>query len=144
MDKATPSPHFCEAAPIYTKVVKMDPKGSKLRVAAYAAVVSWKNCLDVADDGQEAAAAMQVEIQKKHVKRGDLELLAEKTIPDKQQKMLEAFDTYIKYVPDAPELVTIKYRRAFVDYMYNRFDAAIPLLSFMSADRIWPLTLGAS
>ena len=41
--------------------------------------------------------------------------------------MISAFDTYIKYVPDAPELVTIKYRKARIFYDYNHFDKAVPL-----------------
>ena len=41
--------------------------------------------------------------------------------------MIAAFDTYIKYVPDAPELVTIKYRKARIYYEYNHFDEASPL-----------------
>ena len=46
------------------------------------------------------------------------------TIPEYQKKMIGAFDTYIKYVPDAPELVTIKYRKARIYYEYNHFDEA--------------------
>ena len=41
--------------------------------------------------------------------------------------MIGAFDTYIKYVPDAPELVTIKYRKARIYYEYNHFDEAAKL-----------------
>ena len=41
--------------------------------------------------------------------------------------MIAAFDTYIKYVPDAPELVTIKYRKARIFYEYNHFDEAAKL-----------------
>ena len=41
--------------------------------------------------------------------------------------MIAAFDTYIKYVPDAPELVTIKYRKARIYYEYNHFDEAAKL-----------------
>ena len=46
-------------------------------------------------------------------------------IPEYQKKMIGAFDTYIKYVPDAPELVTIKYRKARIYYEYNHFDEAV-------------------
>ena len=41
--------------------------------------------------------------------------------------MIAAFDTYIKYVPDSPELPNIKYRKARIYYEYNHFDEAIPL-----------------
>jgi tetratricopeptide (TPR) repeat protein len=134
-----PASHwYCDAAPIYTDVVKKDPKGAKLKDAAYAAVISWKNCLDVADEGQDAAAEVKKALSaskqarkeaanKKEGKEKDEESFAPKPIPEKQQKMLEAFDTYIKYVPDAPELPTIKYRRARVYYEYNHIDQALPL-----------------
>jgi tetratricopeptide (TPR) repeat protein len=132
-----PSSHwYCDAAPIYTDVVKLDPKGTKLKDAAYAAVISWKNCLDVSDEGQDAAAEVKEALKKKKQERKEAqaskkekeeESFAPKAIPEKQQKMLEAFDTYIQYVPDAPELVTIKYRRARVYYEYNHIDKAIPL-----------------
>ena len=49
------------------------------------------------------------------------------TIPEYQKKMIGAFDTYIKYVPDAPELVTIKYRKARIYYEYNHFEEASKL-----------------
>ena len=44
---------YCDAAPIYTKVVKLDPQPTAkyLKDAAYAAVISWKNCLSVDDSG---------------------------------------------------------------------------------------------
>ena len=136
----TPASHwYCDAAPIYTEVVKMDPKAAKVKDAAYAAVISWKNCLDVADEGSDAAAEVKEQLKKKREerkaaekdkdKKGKVEdeQFAAKPIPEKQQKMLEAFETYIQYVPDAPELPTIKYRRARVYYEYNHIDKAIPL-----------------
>ena len=48
-------------------------------------------------------------------------------IPEYQQKMINAFDTYLKYVPDAKETVTIMYRRARIFYEYNHFAEAAPL-----------------
>lgn len=135
----TPASHwYCDAGPIYTDVVKMDPKGTKLKDAAYAAVISWKNCLDIADEGQDAKQEAQDAIKKNKAERKaaaaqkkdekeEPATLVVKPIPDKQQKMLDAFDTYIQYVPDAPELPTIKYRRARVFYEYNHIDEALPL-----------------
>jgi len=137
LDNTAASHWYCDAAPIYTDVVKIDPKGPKLKDAAYAAVISWKNCLDVADEGQDAQQEVKEQLKKKREERKkaqaqqdkgkDDEQLTEKPIPEKQQKMLEAFDTYIQYVPDAPELPTIKYRRARVYYEYNHIEQAIPL-----------------
>lgn len=137
MENKAASQYYCDAAPVYTDVVKMDPKGSKLKDAAYAAVISWKNCLDISDEGQDAAAEVKEQLRQKREARNkakqekdkgkEEEQFAAKPIPEKQQKMLEAFDTYIQYVPDAPELPTIKYRRARVYYEYNHLDKAIPL-----------------
>jgi TolA-binding protein len=85
--------------------------------AAYAAVLAWKNYLNIDDQGQG--------LQDK--RQQDEKSLKPKTIPDYQQKMIAAFDTYIKYVPDAPELVKIKYRKARIYYEYNHFDQAVVL-----------------
>jgi tetratricopeptide (TPR) repeat protein len=114
---------FCEAAPVYTDVVKLDPdpKAKYLKDAAYAAVISWKNCLSV-EDSKEDATASSAEKRKEQDKT-----FAEKKIPDRQLKMIEAFDTYIKYVPESKELPSIKYRKARIYYEYNHIDEAIPL-----------------
>jgi tetratricopeptide (TPR) repeat protein len=109
-----------EAAEVYTRVVKMDPKGKFVQDAAYAAVISWKNALNVDDSGQGA---------KREQRKDDKQNFRPLPIPEAQQKMIEAFDTYIKYVPRAgnDQLVNIKYRKARVFYEYNHFDQAIPL-----------------
>ncbi len=101
------------AAEQYTKVVEMDPKGKYVKESAYAAVLAWKNHLQIDDSGA----------------RGDKdttkEFKAEK-IPENWRKMIAAFDTYLKYVPDSDMVVKIKYRKARVFYEYNHFDEAIP------------------
>jgi tetratricopeptide (TPR) repeat protein len=133
--KNAASPYYCEAAPIYTDVVKLDGKGAKLREAAYAAVVSWKNCLDVPEEKELDREVDNVISGKRDERRearknkgGAVGLaLVPKPIPEKQQKLLDAFDMYIQHVPDAPELVTIKYRRGYVYYQFNHLDEAMPL-----------------
>jgi len=91
----------------------LDPKGKYVKEAAYAAVLAWKNALNIDDSG-----AMPDKDKKD---------LKPRQIPAGQQKMIAAFDTYIKYVPDAPELVKIKYRKARIFYDYNHFDDAVKL-----------------
>ena len=133
---------FCDAAPIYTQVVTLDPsdKARYRNESAYAAVISWKNCLNVDDSKEQEQQAVAQSQKKKGVKNAKedkkteqqkAEELAIKNkpqeIPQKWQTMLSAFDTYVKYVPNAPELVTIKYRRARVYYEYNHFAEAAPL-----------------
>jgi tetratricopeptide (TPR) repeat protein len=107
-----------EAAETYTKVVQLDPKGKYVKESAYAAVLACKNALNINDSGEE--------VDKDKSKEKDLK---PRTIPEYQKKMIEAFDTYIKYVPDAPELTKIKYRKARVFYDYNHFDEAIVLFA---------------
>jgi tetratricopeptide (TPR) repeat protein len=103
-----------EAADQYTKVVQMDPKGKYVKEAAYASVLAWKNALNIDDQGQNALD-----------KANDGKDLKPLPIPDYQKKMMAAFDTYIKYVPDSPELVKIKYRKARIYYEYNHFEEAL-------------------
>ncbi len=107
-----------EAAETYTKVIHLDPKGKYVKEAAYAAVLAWKNALNISDEGEG------VDREKDREKK-----LEPRPIPEYQQKMIDAFDTYIKYVPDAPELVKIKYRKARIFYDYNHFDEAIKLFA---------------
>jgi TolA-binding protein len=111
-----------DAAEQYTKVVEMNPKGKYVKDAAYAAVLAWKNALNV--DDHEQADLVQADRDKMKERGSKLEPLK---IPEYQQKMINAFDTYLKYVPDAKETVTIMYRRARIFYEYNHFAEAAPL-----------------
>ncbi|HEX3697757.1 MAG TPA: tetratricopeptide repeat protein [Polyangia bacterium] len=110
-----------DAAEQYTKVVKMNTKGKYVKDAAYAAVLAWKNALNVDDHEQREA------VEQDRGKFKDKHKFDPMPIPEYQKKMIAAFDTYIQYVPDAPELVTIKYRKARIYYEYNHFDEAAPL-----------------
>ena len=113
-----------DAAEQYTHVVEMNPSGKYVKDAAYAAVLAWKNALNVDDHEQKELVdndRKKFEEAEKHKKLEPME------IPEYQKKMIGAFDTYIKYVPDAPELVTIKYRKARIFYEYNHFDEAAKL-----------------
>ncbi len=131
---------FCDSAPVYTNVVTMNG-GNDARYrneSAYAAVISWKNCLAVddqehVDESQRKGVVKDVRDQKKgkgkekDPEKSRAEELAKfkpLEIPEKWHKMLDAFDTYIKYVPNSPELPTIRYRKARVFYEYNHFEDA--------------------
>jgi tetratricopeptide (TPR) repeat protein len=120
---------YCDAAPIYTKVVELNPspKAKYLKDAAYAAVISWKNCLSVDDTAEDAKAAAVDKRKEGKQAKDELNKYAEKDIPPSQRKMIAAFDTYIKYVPESDELPTIKYRKARIYYEYNHISEAIPL-----------------
>src|SRR3954467_12421474 len=113
-----------DAAEQYTKVVELNPSGKYVKDAAYAAVLAWKNALNVDDhEHQDQVKADQEKLKEREGKK-KIEAME---IPEYQKKMIGAFDPYIKYVPDAPELVTIKYRKARIYYEYNHFDEAAKL-----------------
>ena len=101
----------------------MNPQGKYVKDAAYAAVLAWKNALNV--DDHEQRELVENDREKMQAEEGSkLEPLK---IPEYQQKMIAAFDTYLKYVPDAKEPVTIMYRAARIFYEYNHFAEAAPL-----------------
>jgi tetratricopeptide (TPR) repeat protein len=114
-----------DAAEQYTKVVEMNPKGKYAKDAAYAAVLGWKNALQVDDEGLGPDAKKAHEQKQSDDAKG--KKAEPKTIPEYQGKMIAAFDTYIKYVPDAPELPVIRYRKARIYYEYNHFEEAAKL-----------------
>jgi len=113
-----------DAAEQYTKVVEMNPQGKYVKDSAYAAVLAWKNALSVDDHESKEFVDKDREKFKEKDEKGHMKPME---IPEYQKKMISAFDTYIKYVPDAPELVTIKYRKARIFYEYNHFDEASKL-----------------
>jgi TolA-binding protein len=115
-----------DTAEQYTKVVELSPKGKYVREAAWAAVLAWKNALNVEDHEQKEA------VDRDRDKFKNAKKLEPMPIPEYQKKMIEAFETYVKYVPDPPpedprRLVLIRYRKARVFYEYNHFDEASKL-----------------
>src|ERR1043165_6059650 len=84
-----------DAAEQYTKVVEMNPKGKYAKDAAYAAVLGWKNALQVDDNEQKETVERD---RGKFTEKESKKKLEPLTIPEYQQKMIAAFDTYIKYV----------------------------------------------
>ncbi len=109
-----------QAAVAFTDVVKSGKlKGEMLKEAAYASVLGWKNALAV--DPRTKAPPVSNETFDKTPPPQD--------IPDRQQKMIEAFDIYINYVKDPKddELVMMKFLKARIYWRYNHYDKAIPL-----------------
>ncbi|MBX3158594.1 MAG: tetratricopeptide repeat protein [Deltaproteobacteria bacterium] len=112
------------AAVAFTDVVKggkVEPK--LMKEAAYAAVLGWKNALNV--DPRVKNNADKVEDASKDYKT----VPEKKEIPAREQKMLAAFDIYINYIKDPKdeELVGMKFLKANIYRRYNHFDQAIPL-----------------
>jgi tetratricopeptide (TPR) repeat protein len=113
---------WAAAAEAYTVCVKMKPRGKHLKESAYAAVVAWKNALNVADERTDTSTR-----RGKKGKKVKVNITKKIPIPENQQKMIAAFDTYIKYVPNAKELVPIMYRKARIYYTHNDYSPAISM-----------------
>lgn len=112
------------AAVTFTDVVKTGKVDQKLmKESAYAAVLGWKNALNV-DPRQEAKDAEAEDAKNPDKKPGPPQ-----PIPERQQKMLAAFDIYINYIKDPKddELVGMKFLKANMYRRYNHFDEAIPI-----------------
>jgi tetratricopeptide (TPR) repeat protein len=108
------------AALAFTDVVKHGKVSPRLmKEAAYASVLGWKNALNV-DPRVKAQADMD--------KVNDTKA-APLPIPEREQKMLAAFDIYINYVKDPKDddLVGMKFLKANTYRRYNHYDQAIPL-----------------
>lgn len=109
-----------EAAIAFTDVVKSKKlKGKMLKEAAYASVLGWKNALAVDPRTKAPPPPSEKELKT---------LPPPKEIPDREKKMIEAFDIYIDYVKDPKddELVMMKFLKARIYWKYNHFDDAIP------------------
>ncbi len=113
------------AAVAFTDVVKTGKVGDKLmKESAYAAVLGWKNALNV-----DPRAKQQADLEDAKADTDYKTIPEPKPIPERDQKMLAAFDIYIKYIKDPKddELVAMKFLKANLFRRYNHFDEAIPL-----------------
>jgi tetratricopeptide (TPR) repeat protein len=109
------------AAVAFTDVVKTGKVDAKLmKESAYAAVLGWKNALNVDPRVKEAPP----EDAKAYDK-----IPQPTAIPEREGKMLAAFDIYINYIKDPKddELVGMKFLKANIYRRYNHFDEALPI-----------------
>jgi hypothetical protein len=116
------------AASAFTRVVqagKVDPAMRK--EAAYAAVLGWKNALDVDPRPKVQAGPLD--------DRAYEAVPPPRPIPERERKMIAAFDLYIATVrdPDDEERIRIKFAKANVYRRYDQHDQAIPLLADLVA-----------
>jgi tetratricopeptide (TPR) repeat protein len=112
------------AAIAFTDVVKAGKLDAKMtKEAAYAAVLGWKNALNV--DPRVRNQADKVDESGKEYDK----VPEPKPIPEKEERMLSAFDVYINYIKDPKddELVGMKFLKANIYRRYNHFDKAVPL-----------------
>ena len=112
------------AAVAFTNVVKAGKVDEKLKKeSAYAAVLGWKNALAV-DPRVKSNPVKMTE------KDDDSKIPEPQPIPEREQKMIDAFDIYIDYIkdPNDPELVGMMFLKANMYRRYNQFDKAAPIL----------------
>ncbi|HEY4242631.1 MAG TPA: tetratricopeptide repeat protein [Kofleriaceae bacterium] len=114
------------AANAFTDCVKGGKLDAKLtKESAYAAVLGWKNALNVDPRVKEQAD----KVDDKDFDKNYDKVPEPKPIPDREQKMLAAFDIYIKYIKDPKDsdLVDMKFVKANLLRRYNHFDESTPI-----------------
>jgi tetratricopeptide (TPR) repeat protein len=97
-----------EAAEQYTAVAEKDPRGRFAKEAAYAAILARKNALGP-EKPQEGGEPWPLSAE--------------------ERALVDAFDLYLRVVPDAPERVKVEYRRARIHYEHGLYDQALPLFA---------------
>ncbi len=112
-----------KAAVAFTAVVesgKVD--GKLLKESAYAAVLGWKNALAVDPRTQAPTTTLDEETE-------NAKIPEPKPIGEREQKMIGAFDLYIKYIkdPSDDELVMMKFLKARIYWRYDRLEESLPL-----------------
>lgn len=113
-----------KAAIAFTDVVKAGKLGKKQQKdAALAAVQGWKNALAVDPRTQVKPAEMPADSSKEQ------KVPEPRPIPEREQKMLAAFDVYIDYIKDPKddELVMMKFLKARTMWRYDHLEDTLPL-----------------
>jgi tetratricopeptide (TPR) repeat protein len=109
-----------DAAIAFTDVVKSGKVDARMtKESAYAAVLGWKNALNV-----DPRAKQQADLDAPSEKD-----TTPKPIPERELKMLAAFDIYINYIKDPKDddLVAMKFTKANIYRRYNHYDKALPI-----------------
>ncbi|HVV88627.1 MAG TPA: tetratricopeptide repeat protein [Kofleriaceae bacterium] len=114
------------AAVAFTNVVKAGKVDDKLKKeSAYAAVLGWKNALAV--DPRPKDPSLKMSADDKDDK--DDKIPEPQPIPEREQKMIDAFDIYIGYIkdPNDADLVGMMFLKAAMYRRFNQFDKAAPI-----------------
>jgi TolA-binding protein len=109
------------AAVAFTDVVKTGKVDKALmKDSAYAAVLAWKNALNVDPRVKSPPPVTDKDAGK---------VPAEQKIPERELKMMAAFDVYIDYIKDPKDsdLVGMKFLKANIYRRYNHYKEAVPL-----------------
>jgi tetratricopeptide (TPR) repeat protein len=100
---------YDEAAKMYDRVLTLAPTGKRLAEVGHAFVLSTKNAAEVPDGGVGCSEPNAC------------------AIPAGTQRVLAAFDRYLRVVKTGDEVVHIEYNRARVYYDYHQYATAAPL-----------------
>jgi TolA-binding protein len=103
-----------EAARQYGRVIERDRRGKWARESALAAVLAWKNLLDIDDGGRPP-------VKQEEGKR----VFKPRPISATESSMVAAIDTFLQLAPDAPEAPKVRYNKARVYYENNHFEPAV-------------------
>lgn len=139
---------FRKAHDEFIKVLEINPEGKFTQDAAMAQMLAMKNALEYDETGGQSKACKtnaegmcvyQDKEKKKKVKRDENSKsdsnaeFPESPYTADEQQMIEAYDTYQKYVKDPKdgELPKIVYHRAKLMVIHNKFKEARPLLEEM-------------
>jgi TolA-binding protein len=109
------------AAVAFTDVVKTGKVDQNLmKTSAYAAVLAWKNALNVDPRVKSPPPVNEKDAGK---------IPPPQDIPEREQKMMSAFDVYINYIKDPkdPDLVGMKFMKANIYRRYNHYEEANPI-----------------
>ena len=111
------------AAMAFTDVVQGGKvKGKLLKESAYAAVLGWKNALAV--DPRTKTPTTELDEDAENAK-----IPEPRPIGEREQKMIAAFDIYIKYIkdPSDDELVMMKFLKARIFWRHDHLEDSLPM-----------------
>lgn len=116
-----------ESAQAFTSAVESGAlKGKRLKDAAYAPVLAWKNALDIDPRTDTSAIDQDPQISDKF---GRTKLPKPKAITRRNREMIKAFDLYQKYVDKGdPERTLMVFYKARIYWRANQLAKALPLL----------------
>lgn len=140
-NKDTPREDWVKLANLFTHIVRLSrPKDlaekdyvKKRNDAALASVRSWMHANKVTDEQLTGYSDKKGGAKKKCVKKKGRQCVeweedfTPTEIPEGELSMLDAFNTYLKYVPKSEYRPAIAFNTGHIYWKYHHFDKAVPL-----------------